>query len=58
MRVHRTAIVNLDRVESLEEAAELRAQLTSGDLVPVSKTYLPDLRKALAGEVDPASQRP
>ena len=48
MRVHRTAIVNLDRVESIREADELRAELTSGDLVPISKAYLPELKRALA----------
>jgi len=47
IRVHRTAIVNLKRVESLNETGDLRAQLTSGDLVPISRTYLPDLKKAL-----------
>jgi len=47
MRVHRTAIVNLSRVAAIREVDELRAELTSGALVPVSRTYLPELRKVL-----------
>lgn len=49
MRVHRTAIVNLASVEVLKEVDELRAQLTSGELVPVSRTYFSDLKRALGG---------
>lgn len=49
MRVHRTAIVNLQRVETLNEDEDLRAQLCSGELVPVSRTFLPELRKKLPG---------
>ncbi len=54
MRVQRTAIVNLASVESLKETDELRAQLTSGDLVPVSRTYFSDLKRALGGRLPTA----
>lgn len=47
MRVHRTAIVNLDRVATLSGAGELRVQLQSGRSEAVSKTYLGELRQAL-----------
>lgn len=46
-RVHRTAIVNLDQVLALREKGELQLELRTGELVPVSKTYLPELRQAL-----------
>ncbi len=49
MRVHRTAIVNLQRVADIQEKGDLGIHLTSGELVPLSKTYLPDLRNALSG---------
>lgn len=46
-QVHRTAIVNLDRVRSLNGKGESLIELESGHTVPVSKTYLPELRVAL-----------
>ena len=46
-RVHRTAIVNLDRVDSLQDKGETELVLVTGDAVPVSKTYLPQLRNVL-----------
>ncbi|MCG8413062.1 MAG: LytTR family transcriptional regulator [Pseudomonadales bacterium] len=48
MRVHRTAIVNLQRVVDIQEKGELGVHLVSGELVPLSKTYLPELRNALS----------
>lgn len=48
MRVHRTAIVNLEHVSSLQERGELQLRLISGDTVAVSKTYLAELKQALA----------
>lgn len=51
IRVHRTAIVNLRRVDSLSNgAADLKIHLTTGRQVPVSRTFLPELRKALDAE--------
>lgn len=47
LRVHRTAIVNLDKVQSLKDKGDSSLSLHSGATVPVSKTYLPDLRAAL-----------
>jgi hypothetical protein len=47
LRVHRTAIVNLDQVSELQEQGDLQLQLLSGATVPVSKTYLPQLKTAL-----------
>lgn len=47
MRVHRTAIVNLEHVSSLQEGGELQLQLKSGETVAVSKTYLAELKQAL-----------
>ena len=47
MRVHRTAIVNLHRLAALDEGEDLRARLVSGDRIPVSRTYLPELKKYL-----------
>lgn len=46
-RVHRTAIVNLEKVESLQDKGETSLALCSGATVPVSKTYLQDLRTSL-----------
>ena len=46
-QVHRTAIVNLDRVSSLNDKGESLLELESGNTVPVSKTHLPELRAAL-----------
>ena len=46
-RVHRTAIVNLEKVEFLQDKGETSVALYSGVNVPVSKTYLQDLREAL-----------
>lgn len=47
MRVHRTAIVNLDHVQTLGEHGDLHLELLTGETVPVSKTYLPNLKQAL-----------
>lgn len=47
-RVHRTAIVNLSRVSCLQDKGETEVRLQSGETVPVSRTYLPKLRKALS----------
>jgi two-component system LytT family response regulator len=47
MRVHRTAIVNLKQIDALQEQGELQLQLLSGANVPVSKTYLSQLKSAL-----------
>jgi len=47
MRVHRTAIVNLRQVQNLREQGDLALELDSGQTVPVSKTYLPELKQAL-----------
>jgi hypothetical protein len=49
LRVHRTAIVNLDQVRAVDEGAELRVELVGGARVPVSRSGLPALRAALAG---------
>lgn len=56
MRVHRTAIVNLQRVVDIQDKGDLGIHLTSGELVPLSKTYLPDLRNALTGAEITASE--
>ncbi len=48
LRTHRTAIVNLERVESLTGSGDMKVELTTGDVVPVSRTYLPQVRGALA----------
>lgn len=47
-RVHRTAIVNLDAIDSINEKSDSTLELKTGESVPVSKTYLPALRAALA----------
>ncbi|OFE13251.1 hypothetical protein PHACT_08975 [Pseudohongiella acticola] len=48
LRVHRTAIVNINTVVALQEGPEAQLELRNGDRVPVSKPYLPALRAALA----------
>ena len=48
-RAHRTAIVNMARVDCFVEQGESVLQLRSGDKVPVSKTYMPALKAALTG---------
>ncbi len=50
MRVHRTAIVNLHRVEGLEEGDETRLRLAGGARVPMSRTYLSELKRKLQAE--------
>ncbi len=49
-RVHRSAIVNLDRVREIEpfDTGDARAHLTTGTTVPVSRRYRQDLRGRLA----------
>lgn len=48
-RVHRSAIVNLDRVQHIEpfETGDARAHLTSGQTVPVSRRYRQQLKERL-----------
>ncbi|MEQ8315329.1 MAG: LytTR family DNA-binding domain-containing protein [Gammaproteobacteria bacterium] len=46
-RVHRTAIVNLDRVQKFRDKGETEILLESGVTVPVSKTYVQQLREVL-----------
>lgn len=48
MRVHRTAIVNLTKVASLKDRGELQVELASGEVIPVSKTYMAGLKQALS----------
>lgn len=47
VRVHRTAIVNLARVKALQDSGELQVELETGTVVPVSRTFLPELKQAL-----------
>jgi two-component system LytT family response regulator len=49
MRVHRSAIVALDLVRSLESAASgnARLQLTTGEWLPVSRSRVSSVRKRL-----------
>ncbi len=53
LRVHRTAIVNLDRVVALQESGDLQLELNSGATVPVSKTHLADLKQRLQTDPGP-----
>lgn len=46
-RVHRTAIVNLRKVKSLQDRGEITVALNSGVTIPVSRTYLSGLRSSL-----------
>lgn len=48
-RVHRGAIVNLDRVREIEpfDTGDARAHLAGGDAVPVSRRYRQELRNRL-----------
>lgn len=48
VRVHRTAFVNIKRVLALKEGSDAHIELTTGVQVPVSKTYMPDLKQALS----------
>jgi len=47
LRIHRTAIVNLHQVDNLQNEGGAKLELVSGESLPVSKTYLPELRQAL-----------
>jgi DNA-binding LytR/AlgR family response regulator len=49
-RVHRSAIVNLDRVREIEpfDTGDARAHLHSGGVVPVSRRYRQELKDRLA----------
>ena len=51
-RVHRSYIVNLARVETIEptEAGDARLRMAGGGSVPCSRSYLPALRARLAGK--------
>jgi len=53
LRVHRTAIVNLDRVVALRESGELQLELNNGAIVPVSKTWLTELKQRLQTDAAP-----
>ena len=46
IRVHRSAIVNMDRVEEIEpfETGDARARLSTGAMIPVSRRYRTHLR--------------
>lgn len=48
-RVHRSAIVNLDRIAEIEpfDTGDARAHLSSGEQVPVSRRYRTELRERL-----------
>lgn len=48
VRVHRTAFVNINSVLALKEGSDAHIELISGVQVPVSKTYLPELKTALS----------
>jgi two-component system LytT family response regulator len=62
LRIHRSAIVRLDRVMRLTERrnGDARLLLTSGATVPVSRTYRPLLDRLLAGRQPqpPGSRQP
>lgn len=47
LRVHRTAIVNLARITAVQESGDLQLELDNGTTVPVSRTYLPELKQRL-----------
>jgi DNA-binding LytR/AlgR family response regulator len=49
LRVHRSVIVNMDRVAEIEpfDTGDARARLTSGEIVPVSRRYRTELRERL-----------
>ena len=57
-RVHRSAVVNLDRIAGIVplESGDGELELVTGDTVPVSRRYRKELRDQLIGEtqVDPA----
>lgn len=46
-RVHRTAVVNLDKIISIQDKGDMCVRLVSGITVPVSKTHIRTLRLAL-----------
>ena len=50
VRVHRSIILNLDRVQEIEplDTGDARARLISGDLVPISRRYRQQLRERLS----------
>ncbi|MCK7594642.1 LytTR family DNA-binding domain-containing protein [Pseudomarimonas salicorniae] len=53
VRVHRSFLVNLDQLETIEalDSGDARIQTKGGDTVPVSRTYRAALRERLAGAV-------
>jgi DNA-binding LytR/AlgR family response regulator len=55
MRVHRSYIVNLDRIASIEplESGEARLYMKDSAIVPCSRRYRSDLRER-AGAIEPA----
>lgn len=52
-RCHRTAIVNLDRIAALHShSGDAFLELKNGDRVPLSQTYLGEIRQAMANETE------
>ncbi len=47
LRIHRSTIVNICQIHSLHNQGGAKLQVVSGEYLPVSKTYLPELRQAL-----------
>lgn len=45
LRIHRSAIVNLERVKSLRADADWRVTLADGTILPVSRSYRAELRR-------------
>lgn len=48
-RVHRSAIINLDRVREIEpfDTGDARAHLVTGAAVPISRRYRQELKERL-----------
>ena len=47
LRIHRSTIVNTSQISGLHNEGGARLELMSGEYLPVSKTYLPELRQTL-----------
>jgi hypothetical protein len=58
LRIHRTAIVNLKQVVSLQDKGDVKLNLATGETLAVSKTYLPQLRQALESCQSQEQSRP